>query len=174
MKVLFYLILPDIRNSIPMLRPLVLLIRVMLGRRLLWRNGGMILNGENWSTGRKKNLFHCYVLLLLQPLQIHYLKVLAFSTTPFHLTRSGVHFVQIFIFRIIKLPFISFSHLILGLLDIGLHSYNCFYHRIICHSLFQWYVVHHKSSMDWQEVTRVSRRGIDDKPPLSLWWLPFI
>jgi hypothetical protein len=68
------------------------------------------------------------LLLLLQALQHHCLKVLAFSTTSFHLTRSWMHLVQLFRFIILKPSFISFSHLIFGLpaylVDIGFNSYN--------------------------------------------------
>jgi hypothetical protein len=35
------------------LGPLVLLVRAVLRWRWVWSNGGMILTGENWSTGRK-------------------------------------------------------------------------------------------------------------------------
>jgi hypothetical protein len=38
------------------------------------------------------------LFFLLQVLQFLYLKVLAFSTTFFHLTESWMHFVQLFIF----------------------------------------------------------------------------
>jgi len=43
-----------------------------------------------------------YLLLLRQELQLHCLKVLAFSATSFNLTRSGMHFVQLFIFMILR------------------------------------------------------------------------
>ena len=68
------------------------------------------------------------LLLLLQALHLHCLKVLAFSTTSFHLTRSWMHLVQLFIFIILKSSFISFFHLTFGLpanlVDIGFHSYT--------------------------------------------------
>jgi len=62
------------------------------------------------------------LLLLLQVLQLHCLKVSAFSTT------SWTHLVQQFIFIILKSSFVWFPHLIFGhpanLVDIGFHSYN--------------------------------------------------
>ena len=42
------------------------------------------------------------LLLLLQTLQIQRLKVLDFSSTSFHLTRSRMHFVHLFISTILK------------------------------------------------------------------------
>jgi len=66
---------------------------------------------------------HNIIHLLIQALQLHCFKVLAFSTISFHLTRSCVHFVEMFIPIILKSPIISLSHLISGipanLLDIG-------------------------------------------------------
>ena len=51
------------------------------------------------------------LLLLLQALHLHCLKVLTFSTTSFHLTRSWMYLIPLFIFIILKSSFISFSHL---------------------------------------------------------------
>ena len=69
-----------------------------------------------------------FLLLHHQALQLHCLKVLPFSTTSFHLTKSWMHFVQLFIFIIFKSSFVSFSHLIFylpaNLVDSGVHSYN--------------------------------------------------
>lgn len=49
------------------------------------------------------DLLHLPVLpLLLLALQLHFLKVLAILTTSFHLTQSWMHFVQLFIFIILK------------------------------------------------------------------------
>ena len=56
-----------------------------------------------------------FLFLLHQALQLQCLKVLVFSITSFHLTRSWMHFVKLFIFIILKSSFISFSHLIFGL-----------------------------------------------------------
>jgi len=66
-------------------------------------------NGNDWGKLKyqEEKLFQCYFRHLLQALQIHYLKILDFSTTSFHLTRFWVHFVQPFIFIIIKSSFIS-------------------------------------------------------------------
>lgn len=64
----------------------------------------------------------CYLLLLLflvhQALQHHHMKVSTFSNTSFHLTRTWMHFVQLFIFIILISSFIPFSHLILVSLPI--------------------------------------------------------
>jgi hypothetical protein len=48
------------------------------------------------------------LLLLQQALQIHCLKVLAFSDTSSHLNWSGMHFVKLFIFIILKSFLINF------------------------------------------------------------------
>jgi len=59
---------------------------------------------------------------------ISFLKVLAFSTTSFHLTRHCIHAVKLFIFIILKSSFIWFSYFIFGLpaylVDTSFHSYN--------------------------------------------------
>jgi hypothetical protein len=56
------------------------------------------------------------------------LQLLAFSTTPFHLTRSCLHFVKLFVFTILKSSCISFSHLTFrfptNTVDIGPQAYN--------------------------------------------------
>jgi hypothetical protein len=80
------------------------------------------------------------LLLLLQALQIHWLKVLAFSNTSFHLTRTWMHFIPLLNFKSLKSSFISFSHIIFGLsanfVHSGFHSYNFFYHPFFCHSVY--------------------------------------
>jgi hypothetical protein len=66
--------------------------------------------------------------LFLQALQSYWFKVLAFSNTSFHLTRSWMHFLLLFIFIGLQSAFISFYHISVGLsanlVDIGFHSYN--------------------------------------------------
>ena len=64
---------------------------------------------------------HWPKILPYHVIQLHCVKVLAFSATSFHLTWSWLYFVQLFKFIILKSSFISFSHLIVG---IGFHSYN--------------------------------------------------
>ena len=68
------------------------------------------------------------LLLLLLLLLAHCLKLSALSSTSFDLTRSWMHFLQLFIFVILKNSSILFSHLLFGLpanlADICLHSCN--------------------------------------------------
>jgi len=79
-------------------------------------------------------------LRLHRALQLHRSEFLTFSTTSFHLTRSWLHFVQLFILIILKYYFISFPPFIFclpaNLLDTGFHSYNFFTNPTYCHSFY--------------------------------------
>ena len=87
------------------------------------------------GTSNKTKSDTCNLLLLLlhhhhhhQVLQLQCLTVLALSAASLHLTLSWMHFVQLFIFIILKPSFIPFSHLLFGLpanlVDISFHSYS--------------------------------------------------
>ena len=68
------------------------------------------------------------LLLLLQALQLYWLKVLTFSATSLHLTRTCMQFVRLFIFIARKSSFKSFFGIIFGvpanLVDIVFQSFN--------------------------------------------------
>ena len=68
------------------------------------------------------------LFLLHQALKVHCFKGVTLSTTSFQLTRSCMHFVQIFIFIILKSSFISFVPPIFSLpanpVHISFHSHN--------------------------------------------------
>ena len=102
--------------------------------KICWGDSSLIRMTRTTNTSLEDvNTFTCLILLLLllllllQALQLHILKVLAFSTTSLHLPRSWTQSVQFFIF-ILQISCLTLSsHLLLGipcnLVVTGFHLY---------------------------------------------------